>query len=187
MVNGETIKHMHYACIFLKNWRCVWNMPKAIHYHYIYIAIHYFEGDFGDGGSGAVNNIYRFPEPEDILHDQTLTSDKLEFRLVHYPIVTTRAFPWPVLIGWNWSSSSLFIFIMILCIKRPESLNHVHYLKMNQSYGKHYVLNWWKGKPSGSIACTRKQQPRFYWSCSSVVMNDATPLTPPSAWAELHF
>ena len=33
-------------------------------------------------------------------------------------------------------------------------------------------------KPSGSIACTRKQQPRFYWSGSSVVMNDATPLTP---------
>jgi len=44
-----------------------------------------------------------------------------------------------------------------------------------------------KGKASGSIACTRKQQPRFYWSCSSVVMNYATPLTPPSAWAELHF
>jgi len=40
------------------------------------------------------------------------------------------------------------------------------------------VLNWWKGKPSGSIACTRKRQPRFYWSCSSVVMNDATPLMP---------
>jgi len=49
------------------------------------------------------------------------------------------------------------------------------------------ALNWWKGKPSGSIACTRKQQPRFYWSRSSVVMNDATPRTPPSAWAELHF
>jgi len=49
------------------------------------------------------------------------------------------------------------------------------------------VLNWWKGKPSGSIACTWKRQSRFYWSCSSVVMNDATPLTPPSAWAELHF
>ena len=49
------------------------------------------------------------------------------------------------------------------------------------------LLNWWKGKPPGSIACTRKQQPRFYWSCSSVVMNDATSLTPPSAWAELHF
>ena len=48
-------------------------------------------------------------------------------------------------------------------------------------------LNWWKGKPSGSKVCTRKQQPRFYWSCSSVVMNDDTPLTPPSAWAELHF
>ena len=36
------------------------------------------------------------------------------------------------------------------------------------------IINWWKGKHSGSIACTRKQQPRFYWSCSSVVMNDAT-------------
>jgi len=48
-------------------------------------------------------------------------------------------------------------------------------------------INWWKGKPPGSIACTRKQQARFFWSCSSVVMNDATPLTPPSAWAELHF
>ena len=34
------------------------------------------------------------------------------------------------------------------------------------------------------LACTRKQQPRFYWSCSSVIMNDATPLTPPIAWAE---
>ena len=44
-----------------------------------------------------------------------------------------------------------------------------------------------KGKALKSIACTRKQQHRFYWSCSSVVMNDATPLTPPSAWAELHF
>jgi len=47
---------------------------------------------------------------------------------------------------------------------------------MDSSFGS--WLNWWKGKPSGSIACTRKQQPRFYWSCSSVVMNDATPLTP---------
>ena len=43
------------------------------------------------------------------------------------------------------------------------------------------IKNWWKGKPSGNIACTRKQQPRFYWSRSSVVMNDAEPLTPPSA------
>jgi len=24
-----------------------------------------------------------------------------------------------------------------------------------------FTLNWWKGKPSESIACTRKQQPRF--------------------------
>ena len=49
------------------------------------------------------------------------------------------------------------------------------------------IINCWK--PSGSIACTRKQQLRFYWSRSSVVMNDDTPLTPPppSARAELHF
>jgi len=38
------------------------------------------------------------------------------------------------------------------------------------------IANWWKRKPSGNKACTRKQQPRFYWSCSSVVMKDATPL-----------
>ena len=48
-------------------------------------------------------------------------------------------------------------------------------------------LNGEKGTPSGSIACMGKQQPRFYWSCSSLVMNNATPLTPPSAWAELYF
>jgi len=30
-----------------------------------------------------------------------------------------------------------------------------------------FFINWWKGKPSGSINCTRKKQPRFYWSCSS--------------------
>jgi len=28
------------------------------------------------------------------------------------------------------------------------------------------ILNWWKEKPAGSIACTRKQQPRFHWSWS---------------------
>ena len=39
-------------------------------------------------------------------------------------------------------------------------------------------LIWRKGNPAGSIACTRKQQPRPYWSRSSVAMNDATPLTP---------
>ena len=55
---------------------------------------------------------------------------------------------------------------------------------LNNSCSK---LNWWKEKPLVSIACTRKHQPRCYWSCSSIVMNDATPLTPPSAWAELHF
>jgi len=43
-----------------------------------------------------------------------------------------------------------------------------------------WILNWWKENPSGSIACTRKQQPRFYWSRLSVVMNDATPLTSPA-------
>ena len=58
----------------------------------------------------------------------------------------------------------------------------VHVNKGSKMYGSLF-LNWWKGKPSGSIACTGKQQPRPYWSCSPVVMNDATPLTLPSAWA----
>jgi len=49
----------------------------------------------------------------------------------------------------------------------------------NKLFFWHFHLNWWKWKPSGSIACTRKQQPRFYWSRSLIVMNDATPLTPP--------
>jgi len=31
------------------------------------------------------------------------------------------------------------------------------------------IINWWKGKPSGSIACTRKQQPRFYWSIKHIL------------------
>jgi len=48
-------------------------------------------------------------------------------------------------------------------------------------------INWWKEKPSGSKVFTEKQQSRFYWSCLSVVMKDATPLTPPSVWAELFF
>jgi len=38
--------------------------------------------------------------------------------------------------------------------------------------------NWEKEKPSESIVCMGKQQPRFYWSCLSVVMKYATPLTP---------
>jgi len=76
-----------------------------------------------------------------------------------------------------------------LCILRCWIANHLH---SKATFRRtlllcFVIINWWKGKPSGSIACTRKQQPRFYWSCSSVVMNDATPLTPPSAWAELHF
>jgi len=65
-----------------------------------------------------------------------------------------------------------------------QSDSHVTAIKPCLVIGQ---LNWLKGKPLGSIAFTRTQQPRFYWSCSSVVMNDATPLTPPSAWAELHF
>jgi len=40
--------------------------------------------------------------------------------------------------------------------------------KMQQTAKQNHViliiLNWWKGKPSGSIACTRKQQPRFCWT-----------------------
>jgi len=60
-------------------------------------------------------------------------------------------------------------------------------LEMQIMASKVGLLNWWKGKPSGSIACTRKQQPRFYWSCSSVVLNDATLLTPPKRMSRTPF
>jgi len=43
------------------------------------------------------------------------------------------------------------------------------------------------GKSYRVIAGTHQNQPRFYWRFSSMVMKDATPLTPPSAWAELYF
>jgi len=55
-------------------------------------------------------------------------------------------------------------------------MKHIYHKEMPCCYWD--KKKWWKGKPSGSIACTRKQQPRFYRSCSSAVMNDATPLTP---------
>jgi len=45
------------------------------------------------------------------------------------------------------------------------------------------IIKLMKGKALRKHSLHEKQQPRFYWSCSSVVMNDATPLTPPSAWA----
>jgi len=51
----------------------------------------------------------------------------------------------------------------------------------------HTKLHWEKGKPLGSIDCMGKQQSRFYWSCSSVVIKDTTPMTPSSAWEELLF
>ena len=41
-----------------------------------------------------------------------------------------------------------------------------------------------KGKAPRKHCLHKKKQPRFYWSCTSVVMKDAIPLTPPSTWAE---
>jgi len=65
--------------------------------------------------------------------------------------------------------------VFSVCLACGERMSNV--TSYTLAYAKlFWTLNWWKGKPSGSIACTRKQQPRFYWSCSSVVMNDATPL-----------
>jgi len=86
----------------------------------------------------------------------------------------------------------IFIFTYVFCYFCISYvwmllLFHLWVIRYQKKKLKITIINWWKGKPSGSIACTRKQQPRFYWSRSSVVLNDATPLTPPSAWAELHF
>jgi len=37
------------------------------------------------------------------------------------------------------------------------------------------------------MACMGKKQPWFYWSCSSMVIKDASPVTLPSAGAGLYF
>ena len=68
----------------------------GLYFHHIafFLIKHYFVGDFGDTSGDAVNNIYRFPEPDDIFHDQTLvisSADKLEFRFGYRTIVTTRS------------------------------------------------------------------------------------------------
>jgi len=44
-----------------------------------------------------------------------------------------------------------------------------------------------KGKALRKHSMKLKQQPRFYWIRSSVIMTDTTPLTPPNAWVELYF
>ena len=46
------------------------------------------------------------------------------------------------------------------------------------------VTKLMKGKALRKHSLHEKKHPRFYWSCSSVVIKDATALTPPSAWAE---
>jgi len=44
-----------------------------------------------------------------------------------------------------------------------------------------------KGKALRKHSLHEKTEASVFLSCSSVVMNDATPLTPNSARAELHF
>ena len=59
-------------------------------------------------------------------------------------------------------------------------------LEKNEQFNARDNLNWLTVKPPGSIACTRNNSSLVFWSCSSMVKKDATPLTPPSAWSE-HF
>ena len=56
----------------------------------------------------------------------------------------------------------------------------------------HYY--WWTASikprllfPRAGYASWGLSLSSVYWSCSSVVRKDATPLTPPRAWAELYF
>jgi len=67
------------------------------------------------------------------------------------------------------------------CLRLRKSVNDNTFC-FRQNYNKtstqEFQFNWWEGKPSGSTAGMGKQQPRFYWSCSSMVIKDATPLTP---------
>jgi len=71
--------------------------------------------------------------------------------------------------------SSITIYRVFACFCMPQTLIFLIF------FGS---LRWWfiviklmKGKSTRKHACTRKQQPQFYWSYSSVVTTDATPLT----------
>ena len=46
---------------------------------------------------------------------------------------------------------------------------------------------WNKRNYSGSSVCKGQWQSRFYWSCLSMVMKDAKPMTHLCAWAKLTF
>jgi len=52
------------------------------------------------------------------------------------------------------------------------------------SQGKFY---WEKEKSLGSKDCMWTITASVYWSCSSMVTKDTTPLKPPGAWAEFYF
>ena len=63
---------------------------------------------------------------------------------------------------------------LLLWWKVTTSLKLQHRMR----FAKHlnyvlFKLSWWRGKPSGRIACTRKPQPWFYWNCSSLVINES--------------
>jgi len=51
----------------------------------------------------------------------------------------------PLLCSISWVSVQKLYLVMVTLTLTPPAL----------------ISNWWKGKPPGSIACTRKQQPRF--------------------------
>jgi len=69
-------------------------------------------------------------------------------------------------------------FVMV-----PLNMTYLHCLQhslfenlFNLYYSSEF--NWENGKPSCSIACMGKQPHRLFCICISVVMKDATPLTP---------
>jgi len=73
--------------------------------------------------------------------------------VIVWAILSWRPYTWPYLHCLQYCFSLHFSLIYII----QYTVFWVHFL-YHLSIS---IINWWKGKPSGSKACTRKQQPRL--------------------------
>ena len=82
-----------------------------------------------------------------------------------------------------WAFRGLLMTLFVVCWKclclRKQQIT-------NWCCCMYVKFNWSKESPQKPYPAWENSN-QFYWSCSSVVMNDDTPLTTPSAWAELYF
>jgi len=96
-----------------------------------------------------------------------------------------------LLLRYNWPHVQILRYQGILTVSLSmfhdmNSLQPIRHLFPVSSTLLSVKLNWEKGKVCWTHSLHwPKWQPRLYWSCSSVVLNDASPLTAlPSAWAD---